>query len=253
MSLSINNPFSLEGKRILVTGASSGIGRAIAMACSGMGAKVVLTARNERRLLETADLLHGDGHELLIADLTDGTQRETLIERLPKLDGIVQNAGVGSRVLCKNIEETDLSKVFNPNLFAPVLLQKRMIEEKKINMGASIVFIASMASKYPSVGNAIYSASKGAIISYAKVLGLELASRQIRVNCVCPAMVWTDLITKDGVDKEVLEEAQLKYPLKRYGNPEDVANLCLYLLSDASSWMTGSCLEINGGGEGALI
>lgn len=253
MSLSINNPFSLEGKRILVTGASSGIGRAIAMACSGMGAKVVLTARNERRLLETADLLHGDGHELLIADLTDKNQREALIDRLPKLDGIVQNAGVGSRVLCKNIEETDLSKVFNPNLFAPVLLQKRMIEEKKINMGASIVFIASMASKYPSVGNAIYSASKGAIISYAKVLGLELASRQIRVNCVCPAMVWTDLITKDGVDKEVLEEAQLKYPLKRYGNPEDVANLCLYLLSDASSWMTGSCLEINGGGEGALI
>lgn len=249
MSLSINNPFSLEGKRILVTGASSGIGRAIAMACSGMGAKVVLTARNERRLLETADLLHGDGHELLIADLTDETQREALIDRLPKLDGIVQNAGVGSRVLCKNIEETDLSKVFDPNFFAPVLLQKRMIEEKKINRGASIVFIASMASKYPSVGNAIYSASKGAIISYAKVLGLELASRQIRVNCVCPAMVWTDLITKDGEDKEVLEEAQLKYPLKRYGNPEDVANLCLYLLSDASSWMTGSCLEINGGAK----
>lgn len=253
MSLSINNPFSLEGKRILVTGASSGIGRAIATACSGMGAKVVLTARNERRLLETADLLQGDGHELLIADLTEESQREALIERLPKLDGIVQNAGVGSRVLCKNIDETDLSKVFNPNFFAPVLLQKRMIEEKKINKGASIVFIASMASKYPSVGNAIYGASKGAIISYAKVLGLELAPRQIRVNCVCPAMVWTDLITKDGVDKEVLEEAQLRYPLKRYGTPEDVANLCLYLLSDASSWMTGSCLEINGGGEGTLI
>lgn len=249
MSLSINNPFSLEGKRILVTGASSGIGRAIATACSGMGAKVVLTARNERRLLETADLLQGDGHELLIADLTEESQREALIERLPKLDGIVQNAGVGSRVLCKNIDETDLSKVFNPNFFAPVLLQKRMIEEKKINKGASIVFIASMASKYPSVGNAIYGASKGAIISYAKVLGLELAPRQIRVNCVCPAMVWTDLITKDGVDKEVLEEAQLRYPLKRYGTPEDVANLCLYLLSDASSWMTGSCLEINGGAK----
>lgn len=249
MSLSINNPFSLEGKRILVTGASSGIGRAIATACSGMGAKVILTARNEKRLLETANLLYGDGHELLIADLTEESQRETLIERLPKLDGIVQNAGIGSRVLCKNIGETDLSEVFNPNFFAPVLLQKRMIEEKKINKGASIVFIASMASKYPSVGNSVYSASKGAIISYAKVLGLELAPRQIRVNCVCPAMVWTDLITKDGVDKEVLEEAQLKYPLKRYGTPEDVANLCLYLLSDASSWMTGSCLEINGGAK----
>lgn len=248
MSLPISNPFSLENKNVLVTGASSGIGRAIAVACSKMGATVILSARNVERLNETMMMLQGEGHQLIIADLTDDAQRSNLVEQLPQLDGIVHNAGVGSRVLCKNIDELDLQNVLNPNLFAPVLLQKALLDEKKVKKGASIVFMASMAAKYPSIGNAIYSASKGAIISYAKVLGLELAPRLIRVNCICPAMVWTDLITKDGIDKAVLEEAQLKYPLRRYGMPEDIANLCLYLLSDASGWMTGSCIEITGGG-----
>jgi len=101
----------------------------------------------------------------------------------------------------------------------------------------------------PSMGNAIYSASKGAIISYAKCLGLELAPRQIRVNCISPAMVWTELILQKGMTKEDLEDAQLKYPLKRYGQPEDIANLAVYLLSAASSWMTGSCIDITGGAK----
>lgn len=253
MLLPANNPFSLSGKRVLVTGASSGIGRAIAVSCSEMGAKVVITARNEKQLRNTLSQMYGEEHELLVADLTDEAQRQTLVDRLPLLDGVVQNAGVGNRIPCKNIEEKDILDVFNPNLIAPVLLQKLLLEEKKINKGASIVFIASMAAKYPSTGNAIYSASKGAIISYAKVLGLELASRLIRVNCICPAMVWTELITKNGIDEEILKEAQAKYPLKRYGIPKDIANLCLFLLSDASSWITGSCIEINGGGEGTLI
>lgn len=249
MSLPASNPFSLEGKRVLVTGASSGIGRAIAIACSRMGAKVTITARNEKRLNETMLMLLGEGHQFIVADLTEETQRVSLVKQLPKLDGIVQNAGVGSRVPCKSIEENDINEIINPNLIAPILLQKLLIEEKRINKAASIVFIASMAAKYPSAGNAIYSASKGAIISYAKVLGMELAPRLIRVNCICPAMVWTELITKDGIDKEVLEEAQLKYPLKRYGTPEDIANLSVFLLSEASSWMTGSCVEINGGAK----
>lgn len=117
-----------------------------------------------------------------------------------------------------------------------------------INKEASIVFIASRAPFAPTIGNALYSASKGAIIGYSKVLGLELASQKIRVNCICPAMVWTELVEKDaemtGVDHNV---AQLSYPLKRYGKPEDIAYLSIYLLSDASSWMTGSSIDITGG------
>jgi len=107
--------------------------------------------------------------------------------------------------------------------------------------------IASCAANFPSIGNAIYSASKGAIISYAKCLALELAPRMIRVNCICPTMVWTNLILEGGVDKEQLKEEEFKYPLKRYGKPEDIANLTLYLLSEASSWMTGSVIDITGG------
>lgn len=141
----------------------------------------------------------------------------------------------------------------NVNFTSSVLLQSAILSTKKINRGASVVFIASRAAISPSIGNAIYSASKGAIISYAKCLGLELAPRQIRVNCICPAMVWTDLIIQEGFSKEDLEEAQLKYPLKRYGKPEDIAYLAVYLLSNASDWMTGSVLDITGGGEQTLI
>ena len=246
------NPFSLEGKTILVTGASSGIGRAIAVACAKMGAIVNITARNEQRLNETLELMPKGGHQVIKADLTKQEDIEALVAALPKLDGLVQCAGVGGRVLCKNITKDNIQRVFTPNVEAPILLQSAILTNKKINKAASIVFIASRASDAPSVGNATYSASKGAIISYAKCLALELAPRLIRVNCICPGMVWTDLIIKDGVDEEQLKQSQLTYPLKRFGQPEDVANLAIYLLSDASNWMTGSSLDISGGGEGLL-
>lgn len=243
------NPFSLVGKQILVTGASSGIGKAIAIACAKMGAKVIATGRNIERLNETLKMMPIGEHSMIAADLTKAEDIESLVTGLPKLDGLVQCAGVGSRVLCKSITDVDLQHVFKPNLEAPILLQSAILSKKKINKAASIVYIASRAADSPSIGNAAYSASKGAIISYAKCLALELAPRLIRVNCICPAMIWTDLIFEGGIDKSQLEEAQLKYPLKRYGQPEDVANLTLYLLSDASSWMTGSSIDITGGGE----
>ena len=247
----MNNPFSLADKTILVTGASSGIGRGIAVACAHMGAKVIITARNLVRLQETVAAMPGNGHTIIVADLADNLQRQQLVEQLPTLDGLVHCAGVGSRVPCKNIEESDLNYVMQPNFIAPVLLQTELLAAKKINKFASIVFIASRAAAMPSVGNAVYSASKGAIISYAKCLALELAPRKVRVNCICPAMVWTDLALT-GASREQLEEAEQKYPLKRYGQPEDVAYLAVYMLSNTSTWMTGSCVDITGGGEGII-
>ena len=241
----MQNPFTLVGKTILVTGASSGIGRGIAIACAGMGACVVLTARNQERLQETLSLLEGDGHVVIPADLTNDTQRHALVEQVPSLDGFVQCAGVMNRVPGKSIGKGDIDSVFLPNVEAPMLLQAELLQERKINKEASIVYIASIAARSAVAGNALYSASKAALISYAKCLALELAPRMIRVNCICPAMVWTDLV---GATKEELEADQLKYPLKRYGTPEDIANLSIYLLSDASCWMTGSCVEITGGG-----
>ena len=246
------NPFTLVGKQILVTGASSGIGKAIAVACAKMGATVIVTGRNVERLNETLNLMSEGDHKAISADLTKAEDIESLVAELPKLDGLVQCAGVGSRVPCKNIGKEDLQHVFMPNVEAPILFQTAILSKRKINKAASIVYVASRAANAPSVGNAAYSASKGAIISYAKCLALELAPRLIRVNCICPGMVWTELILKDGVDKEQLEQSHLTYPLKRFGQPEDIANLAIYLLSDASSWMTGSSLDISGGGEGIL-
>ncbi len=242
------NPFSLEGKTILVTGASSGIGRGIAVTCSKMGANVIINGRNITKLNETLSLLEGEGHGIAAGDLTDTEKLEHLVGDLPKLDGIVQCAGLGQRIPCKDLRSDDVNQVMDVNFKAPVMLQAELLRQKKINKGASIVFVASIASWSPSLGNSIYSASKGAIVSYSNCLSIELAPRKIRVNCISPAMVWTDLILADGTDKEQLIEDEQTYPLKRYGQPEDIANLAVYMLSDASSWMTGSNVNITGGG-----
>ena len=243
------NPFSLEGKTVLVTGASSGIGRGIAVACSKMGAKVIINGRNKQKLEETLLQMEGYSHSVMTGDLTDSTTLVSLVGALPKLDGVVHCAGVGSRVLCKNVTEVDIDLTIGANFKAPVMLQTEILRQKKISKGGSIVFIASISNESPSVGNALYAASKGALISYANCLQLELAPRMIRVNCISPAMVWTDLIFKGGLTEEELHEDELRYPLKRYGQPEDVANLAVYLLSGASAWMTGSNVKITGGAK----
>jgi len=242
----MNNSFSLQGKTILVTGASSGIGRAIAIACAQAGASVVLNGRNQQRLQATLEALTGDGHLVIAADLTDSKQRQALAEQVPVLDGVVHCAGIGSRVLCKMLEEQDVNRVMQANFEAPVLLQAELLREKKIAKEASIVFIASAAATMPSVGNAIYSASKAATIAYAKCLAQELANRKIRVNCISPAMVWTD-VALVGATEEQLREAEQNYPLKRYAQPEDITGAAIYLLSDASSWVTSSNMELTGG------
>ena len=243
----LTNPFSLQGKRILVTGASSGIGRGIAIACSRMGASVMIVGRNKDRLNETNAALQDTGNQIFICDITFSKDMEIMVEQLPPLDGIVHCAGIGQRIPAKLLTAEDLDHVMDVNFKAPVLLQKELLRQKKVNKKASIVFIASIASWSPSVGNSIYSASKGAVKSYAKCLSLELAPRLIRVNCISPAMVWTNLIKNDGIDEDALREDEKLYPLKRYGTPEDIGNLAVYLLSDASSWMTGSDIVISGG------
>lgn len=245
--MDIFNPFTLKGKTILVTGASSWIGRGIAIACSKMGASVIINGRNEQRLAETLREMRGEENLSLIADLSQTDAVAIMVRQLPKLDGVVHCAGIGQRILCKQLQESDLDNMMDVNFKAPVMFQTELLRQKKINKGASIVFIASIAYDSPTIGNAMYCASKGAVISYANCLALELAPRLIRVNCILPAMIWTDLIYKGGITEEELKEDEKKYPLKRYGKPEDVANLSVYLLSDASAWMTGSSIKLTGG------
>ena len=241
------NPFSLVGKNILVTGASSGIGRSVAIECSKMGAKLIITGRNQQRLTETYELLDGKEHLAIVADLTRNEDLDGLVEQLPLLNGLVHSAGINKRMVCQFIKEDDMNHILNINLLAPILLQKKILKKKLLANSSSILFLSSLASHIPSMGNAVYSASKGAICSYSKVLALELAPKKIRVNCIHPGMVWTELLVKTSISEDIYKEDENRYPLGRYGMPSDIAFLTIYLLSDASEWMTGSSLFIDGG------
>ena len=245
----MNNPFSLEGKTILVTGASSGIGQATAIECSKMGAKVIITARNEQRLKETKSQLVGSGHSYVIADLSNSDDIEMLVNSIPQIDGCVNNAGYNTVQLIPFIKEVDLDKMFNINIKAPIILTNTLVKKKRINKGASIVFTSSISGRtICSFGNSLYSATKGALSSFMRNAALDLASKKIRCNAVLPGMVETPL--KDGksfITDEQWETNRQLYPLKRFGKPEDIAYAIIYLLSDASQWVTGTELIIDGG------
>lgn len=243
------NPFSLENKTILITGASSGIGQETAIECSKLGAKVVLTARNEERLVKTLNLLEGEGHQYIVADLSKEEDIENLVQKVFALDGLVNNAGLNVIQLVPFIKCESLDNIIQTNLKAPILLTHLLIKKKKIKKEGSIVFTSSIASKgVCSLGNSLYSATKGGLSAFMRNIAYELAAKKIRCNAVLPGMVETPL--KEGksiITSEQWEIDRQRYPLKRFGNPIDIAWGIIYLLSDASCWVTGSELVIDGG------
>jgi NAD(P)-dependent dehydrogenase (short-subunit alcohol dehydrogenase family) len=242
------NPFSLEGKTILVTGASSGIGRAIAVECSKMGAQVVITARNTERLAETLARMEGNGHSIVAADLLNETDRNHLLDIPILLDGVVHCAGLVKTILFPFIDMESLSSVMDVNFTAPALLSAQLIKRKKLTKNSSFVFISSISGNAcVGAGNSIYSASKAAINGLMKNMALDLSAKGIRVNSVCPGMVDTAFFDNNMISAEQLAEDRKRYPLKRYGKPEEIAWAVIYLLSDASKWITGSSLLIDGG------
>lgn len=242
------NPFNLKDKTILVTGASSGIGQTTAIQCSKMGAKVIITARNEVRLKKTLSQLEGDGHEMIMSELTNKEELEALVGKAHDLDGVVLCAGraMTSPFMFNTRDKYD--DVFNINYFAPVELLRLLLKKKKINKNASIVFVSSIGGVMGySLGNSIYGATKASIHSTMKFCAKELAPKGIRVNSVNPGMVNTPLIGGGSISEEQYKADMERYPLKRYGEPEDIANGIIYLLSNASSWVTGHALVIDGG------
>lgn len=242
------NPMSLVGKTILVTGASSGIGQAIAIECSKLGATVICTARNESRLQETLSLMEGEGHSYVAANLTDTSSLDNLVDQLPKLDGVSHNAGIGISMLTSFAKDEEVFRIINENTLSMVQLQTRLLKKRKINKKASLVFMSSIGAKIISTGGTFYGMSKAALVPYVKGLAHELGKKGIRANSIHPGMVETPLIhRKDIDDKEAYEIDKARYPLGRYGEPQDVAHLAAFLLSDASSWITGSQYIIDGG------
>ena len=242
------NPFSLEGKTILVTGASSGIGQATAIECSKMGAKLVITGRNSERLQQTFGQLSGDGHRQVIAELTKDDDVKRMVEECPELNGIVLCAGKGITLPLNFATREKFDLIFNVNFFAPIELLRLFLKKKKIDKSSSVVFVSSIGGNFNfNVGNGIYGSSKAALNSCMKFLAKELASKKIRVNSVNPGMVNTKLIQGGSISDEQKEADMELYPLKRYGEPEEIAHGIIYLLSDASSWVTGHSLIIDGG------
>lgn len=243
-----NYLFSLSGKTILITGASAGIGRCTAVECSKMGATVIVTARNRERLQETFDMLTGDGHWQYTADLSQSDEIDSLIENLPKLDGMVNNAGIHKLIPIRFINEQTLHEMFQINTIASILLTRGVVKQKKLKNPSSVVYTSSIAGTYSaSQANSVYSASKGALHGFMKNAALELAKYGVRCNSVNPGFVETELTELNVLTEEQRHLHLEKFPLKRFGKPIDVASAIIYLLSDASSWVTGTALRIDGG------
>ena len=244
------NPFGLNGKSILITGGAGGIGSSVAKTCVELGARVVLTDIREEALFAALESLpdpqNGEKNLSFAADLTDADQLAALVDSCPVLDGLVCNAGVMKLTLTQFITEEELTRVQKINLNAPIMLTRSLLKKKKIGKGGSIVFTASAAGVFRvSPGNGIYATTKCGIDAFMRTVALEMGPKGIRCNSVNPGMVETALI--GSFTEEQKEKEKLNYPLRRFAKPEDIAYGIAYLLSDASAFVTGTALKIDGG------
>lgn len=240
--------FSLEGKKILITGASSGIGAATAIECAKQGAKVVVTGRNAERLSYVYGKLEGEGHLAIACDMCNPDDVQLLSDQLPALDGMAFCAGITKTIPIKRIKKDDISDIFATNLISPIEIVNQLVKQKKVNKGGSIVFMSSISSSYADMGNSVYAATKGGLISFSRVLALELAPKGVRANCIRPGFVAGTGMTEglSRLSEEQIQMERQKYPLG-FGETSDIANGIIYLLSDASKWVTGTTLTIDGG------
>ena len=241
------NPFTLIGKTVLITGASSGIGRATAIECAKLGATCVLCGRNEQRLQETLQALEGANHIVIVADLLSEEGIQAIANQAPKLDGVVCNAGINMMAPIYFLKSEEINTVFQTNVVAPMNLMNALLRKKCINNQASLVFMSSMDAVNPDAGSSAYAASKAALTSFMRSCAKELALRKIRSNAIQPGLVETGMMHNGYVSEEDLEKNKQHYLLKRFAQPEEIAWSIVYLLSDASSFMTGSIITIDGG------
>lgn len=246
----MDNPFSLQGKKILVTGASSGIGKQVSIQCAAGGATVFLLGRDQARLKNTLALLDGTGHEIFCGDIKEESFIVDTCKALPPLDGVVQSAGLMKLVPLKFVTPEIIDDLFAINLRAPILFTTTLVKLKKLKPYSSMVLLSSITGA--AIGcraNSVYGATKGGLQAFCKSAALELSPRNIRVNCVAPGMVETEGVGVIGehVTAESLELDKKNYPLARYGNTSEVAFACIFLLSDASAWTTGTTIILDGG------
>ncbi|HEY8938373.1 MAG TPA: SDR family oxidoreductase [Cyclobacteriaceae bacterium] len=246
----MESPFSLINKTVLVTGASSGIGKKIALTVALQGARVVLLGRNTARLEEVMQELPGEGHVYHAVDITDETKLNEVVQVLPVVHGLVHAAGILELAPLKILNAAQMNKITLTNYVAPVQFTRHLINKKVVGNGSSVVFITSVNGVFTAVkGFTAYAGAKAALSSASKIFALEYASRQIRFNTIAPGMIKTEMYEQlvKTVSEESIQQDKQKYPLGDYGNTEDVANAAVYLLSDASKWVTGTSLVVDGG------
>lgn len=240
-------PFSLAGKTILVTGASSGIGRQTAIDCSRMGAHIVLNGRSEERLKSTLDALDGCNHRLVAGDLNDENCLSQIADTVEPLDGAVLCAGVCMTLPVQFATRKKIASIFETNFFSQAELLRLLLKKKKLTDGASVVAISSIGGNRSfNVGIAPYGASKAALLSWMKTVAKELAPR-IRVNCVLPGQVNTPMTSNTELSEEQYESYKQTVPMKRFAETSDITPAIIFLLSDASSYITGAEIVIDGG------
>lgn len=239
---------NFEGKRFLVTGASSGIGRGISVLLASLGATLIITGRNAQNLQETFDALPQKDHLMILADVTVDEDLNKLTDAVGFVNGVVFCAGVIDYLPVKFLSYDKIHQIFSVNFTSQVLLTQRLLKAKKIKKESSIVYISSLSSKLGVAGTAMYAASKAALSSFSKVLATELAGQKIRVNAISPGIVKTPMTQSQdlGISETDLKNDEDKYPLG-HGNVEDVASYVSFLLSDSSKWITGSDLVMDGG------
>lgn len=248
------NPFSLENKVIIVTGASSGIGAQCAIDCSKMGARVALVGRNEERLKRTFSQMEGDGHLVLPLDLSSSNGLKEAIKEVVsmvgKINGVVNCAGMSSVTPLKLVTDELLDQFFRTNVYSAINLSKEVTRVGNYDKegGCSIIFFASIMGICGDKCKTIYSATKGALIAAARSMACELAKNKIRVNVVSPGAIETPINTKlpHMADPELRKELEDKH-LLGLGECSDISNACIYLLSDAAKWITGQNFIIDGG------
>jgi len=248
----MDNPFSLKHKNILITGASSGIGRQCAISCSQMGANIILVDIDGEGLKKTLYLMKHNKHVQIEQDITDYYNIESHINncvlQIGKIDGFIHSAGVEATFPLNTLKSGKFEKVYSVNVISAFNLARIISKRKYIGDKASFVFISSIMAEYGQPGKIAYCSSKGALSAGAKAMALELASKNIRVNSILPAMVKSEMSIAllESLSLEARQDIEAMHPFG-IGDVTDVANACVFLLSDASRWITGTNLIVDGG------
>ena len=242
-------PYDLTGRRILVTGASSGIGRACAICAADLGACVVMTGRRAVALRETLSKCKGSGHQIVTGDISSPGFVEELVKSAGTIDGLVHAAGIAPMCPVGMLDKDAVDSVMAVNYYSFLDLMKYYSKKKYRGERLSIVAVSSVSFAAGWAGGAIYCGSKGALSASVRALAMELATKGIRVNAVCPSNIKTPLYDAgalDMSDEDALRELIKKQPLG-LGEPEQVAWPVCFLLSDAASFITGVNLPVDGG------